>query len=245
MLIAASTNPFVQHLPHLAFVVVGVIAYFWVGFRHRGEGSRETRAVASGGVAPRRVRAGCRSPGSGSARAADRRRCHRRGPVRPRRRPRPRRRRCDLEPRRLLDPRDAAGRLQAQGSRRRAPSLGDHGSASRRRAVARARRAARAAADHRGRAPDRPQHRLVHGLPAPRRRRLVDGDARVAPVAVHGAGGAQRGGAGGRFAACVSRRSPPRRSSDVDPVPRGLSAVRGGATTQANSLSTDSGGSGR
>jgi hypothetical protein len=58
VLIAASTNPFVQHLPHLAFVVVGVIAYFWVGFRHRGEGSRETRAVASGGVAPRRVRRG-------------------------------------------------------------------------------------------------------------------------------------------------------------------------------------------
>ena len=55
MLIAASTNPFVQHLPHLAFVLVGVIAYFWVGFRHRGEGSHETRAVASGGVAPRRV----------------------------------------------------------------------------------------------------------------------------------------------------------------------------------------------
>ena len=55
MLIAASTNPFVQHLPHLAFVVVGVIAYFWVGFRHRGEGSHETRAVASGGVARRRV----------------------------------------------------------------------------------------------------------------------------------------------------------------------------------------------
>jgi hypothetical protein len=55
VLIAASTNPFVQHLPHLAFVVVGVIAYFWVGFHHRGEGSHETRAVASGGVAPRRV----------------------------------------------------------------------------------------------------------------------------------------------------------------------------------------------
>ena len=55
MLIAASTNPFVQHLPHLAFVGVGVIAYFWVGFRHRGESSDETRAVASGGVAPRRV----------------------------------------------------------------------------------------------------------------------------------------------------------------------------------------------
>ena len=55
MLIAASTNPFVQHLPHLAFVVVGVIAYFWVGFRHRGDGSHETRAVASGGVAPRQV----------------------------------------------------------------------------------------------------------------------------------------------------------------------------------------------
>jgi hypothetical protein len=55
VLIATSRNPFVQHLPHLAFVVVGVIAYFWVGFRHRGEGSRETRAIASGGVAPRRV----------------------------------------------------------------------------------------------------------------------------------------------------------------------------------------------
>ena len=55
MLIAASTNPFVQHLPHLAFVLVGVIAYFWVGFRHRGEGSHETRAVASDDVAPRRV----------------------------------------------------------------------------------------------------------------------------------------------------------------------------------------------
>jgi hypothetical protein len=55
VLIAASTNPFVQHLPHLAFVVVGVIAYFWVGFRHRGEGSHETRTVASGGVARRRV----------------------------------------------------------------------------------------------------------------------------------------------------------------------------------------------
>jgi hypothetical protein len=35
VLIRASTNPFVQHLPHLAFVVVGVIAYFWVGYRHR------------------------------------------------------------------------------------------------------------------------------------------------------------------------------------------------------------------
>jgi len=55
VLIAASTNPFVQHLPHLAFVLVGVIAYFWVGFRHRGEGSHETRAVASDDVAPRRV----------------------------------------------------------------------------------------------------------------------------------------------------------------------------------------------
>jgi len=55
VLIAASTNPFVQHLPHLAFVAVGVVAYFWVGFRHRGEGSDETRAIASGGAAPRRV----------------------------------------------------------------------------------------------------------------------------------------------------------------------------------------------
>jgi hypothetical protein len=55
VLIAASTNPFVEHLPHLAFVAVGVVAYFWVGFRHRGEGSDETRAVASGGAAARRV----------------------------------------------------------------------------------------------------------------------------------------------------------------------------------------------
>jgi hypothetical protein len=58
VLIAASTNPFVQHLPHLAFVGVGVIAYFWVGFRHRGEGSDATRAVASGGVGARHVRRG-------------------------------------------------------------------------------------------------------------------------------------------------------------------------------------------
>ena len=58
MLIAASTNPLVQHLPHLAFVGVGVIAYFWVGFRHRGDGSDETRAVASGGVGARHVRRG-------------------------------------------------------------------------------------------------------------------------------------------------------------------------------------------
>ena len=55
MLIAATTNPLVQHLPHLVFVAVGVVAYFWVGFRHRGEGSGETRAIASGGAAPRRV----------------------------------------------------------------------------------------------------------------------------------------------------------------------------------------------
>src|SRR6185312_7139406 len=55
VLIAASTNPFVQHLPHLAFVLVGVIAYFWVGFRHRGEGSYETPAVGLDDVAPRRV----------------------------------------------------------------------------------------------------------------------------------------------------------------------------------------------
>jgi hypothetical protein len=55
VLIAASTNPFVEHLPHLAFVAVGVVAYFWVGFRHRGEGSDETRAIASGGAAARRV----------------------------------------------------------------------------------------------------------------------------------------------------------------------------------------------
>jgi hypothetical protein len=55
VLITASTNPFVQHLPHLAFVLVGVIAYFWVGFRHRGEGSHETPAVGLDDVAPRRV----------------------------------------------------------------------------------------------------------------------------------------------------------------------------------------------
>lgn len=57
MLTAASTNPFVQHLPHLAFVAVGVVAYFWVGFRHRGgDGARESRGpAASGAVAPRRV----------------------------------------------------------------------------------------------------------------------------------------------------------------------------------------------
>ena len=59
MLIAASTNPFVQHLPHLAFVAVGVIAYFWVGFRHRGDdrGGR-SQTVASGAVAQRSVRRG-------------------------------------------------------------------------------------------------------------------------------------------------------------------------------------------
>lgn len=63
MLIRASTNPFVQHLPHLAFVGVGVIAYFWVGFRHRprdvdsGPGRRaEPQVVAIAGTAPRRVR---------------------------------------------------------------------------------------------------------------------------------------------------------------------------------------------
>jgi hypothetical protein len=64
VLIRASTNPFVQHLPHLAFVVVGVIAYFWVGYRHRpgdadarpGQGRREPRVVASAPTAARRVR---------------------------------------------------------------------------------------------------------------------------------------------------------------------------------------------
>ena len=56
VLIRASANPFVQHLPHLAFVAVGVIAYFWVGFRHRdGDRPHESRAVAPGAVAPRRV----------------------------------------------------------------------------------------------------------------------------------------------------------------------------------------------
>jgi hypothetical protein len=64
VLIRASTNPFVQHLPHLAFVLVGVIAYFWVGYRHRpgdgadgpGEGRRESRVVASTPTNARRVR---------------------------------------------------------------------------------------------------------------------------------------------------------------------------------------------
>ena len=46
MLIAASTNPFVQHLPHLAFVAVGVVAYFWVGYRHRATGPDRSRASA-------------------------------------------------------------------------------------------------------------------------------------------------------------------------------------------------------
>jgi hypothetical protein len=63
VLIEASTNPFVQHLPHLAFVVVGVIAYFWVGFRHRprdvgtgGAQRRDSRAVSTTRTAPRGVR---------------------------------------------------------------------------------------------------------------------------------------------------------------------------------------------
>jgi hypothetical protein len=46
VLIRASTNPFVQHLPHVAFVLVGVIAYFWMGYRHRGHDG------AAGGAAP-------------------------------------------------------------------------------------------------------------------------------------------------------------------------------------------------
>ncbi len=59
VLIQASTNPFVQHLPHLAFVAVGVIAYFWVGFRHRDDDrGRRSQGVASGAVAPRPVRRG-------------------------------------------------------------------------------------------------------------------------------------------------------------------------------------------
>lgn len=63
MLIRASSNPFVQHLPHLAFVVVGVIAYFWVGYRHRARGADsgagrrgEAQIVAAADSAPRRVR---------------------------------------------------------------------------------------------------------------------------------------------------------------------------------------------
>ena len=64
MLIRASANPFVAHLPHVAFVAVGVIAYFWMGYRHRprdgapdrGLGRREARVVASAATAPRRVR---------------------------------------------------------------------------------------------------------------------------------------------------------------------------------------------
>jgi hypothetical protein len=45
-LIRASTNLFVQHLPHVAFVLVGVIAYFWMGYRHRAHDG------AGGGAAP-------------------------------------------------------------------------------------------------------------------------------------------------------------------------------------------------
>jgi hypothetical protein len=65
VLIGASSNPFVQHLPHLAFVLVGVVAYFWVGYRHRprdgdvdaGAGRRaEASVVAAPSTAPRRVR---------------------------------------------------------------------------------------------------------------------------------------------------------------------------------------------
>jgi hypothetical protein len=63
VLIRASSNPFVQHLPHLAFVLVGVVAYFWIGFRHRprdtdsGHGrAGEAQVVAAPGAAPRRVR---------------------------------------------------------------------------------------------------------------------------------------------------------------------------------------------
>jgi hypothetical protein len=65
VLIRASTNPLVQHLPHLAFVVVGVVAYFWVGYRHRprdtgagpGQGRRrESQVVASPPTTPRAVR---------------------------------------------------------------------------------------------------------------------------------------------------------------------------------------------
>jgi len=63
VLIRASSNPFVQHLPHLAFVVVGVIAYFWVGYRHRARGADsgagrrgEAQIVAAADSAPRRVR---------------------------------------------------------------------------------------------------------------------------------------------------------------------------------------------
>jgi hypothetical protein len=64
VLIRASSNVFVQHLPHLAFVLVGVVAYFWVGFRHRprdasGAGAArpgEAHVVAATGRAPRRVR---------------------------------------------------------------------------------------------------------------------------------------------------------------------------------------------
>ncbi|MGZ4185528.1 MAG: hypothetical protein ACXVUE_21175 [Solirubrobacteraceae bacterium] len=63
VLIRASSNPFVQHLPHLAFVLVGVVAYFWVGYRHRprdvdsGAGRRgEAQVVAAAGTAPRQVR---------------------------------------------------------------------------------------------------------------------------------------------------------------------------------------------
>jgi hypothetical protein len=56
VLIEASTNLFVAHLPHVAFVLVGVIAYFWMGFRHRPDRSDPSPQVASAPHVPRRVK---------------------------------------------------------------------------------------------------------------------------------------------------------------------------------------------
>jgi hypothetical protein len=55
VLIRASTNPFVQHLPHVAFVLVGVIAYFWMGYRHRSDRPDPGPQVASAPSVPRRA----------------------------------------------------------------------------------------------------------------------------------------------------------------------------------------------
>jgi hypothetical protein len=65
VLIRASTNLLVAHLPHVAFVLVGVIAYFWMGYRHRAHdgaagggapGQRREQRVAVPAPTSRRVR---------------------------------------------------------------------------------------------------------------------------------------------------------------------------------------------
>jgi hypothetical protein len=52
VLIRASTNLFVAHLPHVAFVLVGVIAYFWMGFRHRSDRSGRSGPIPQAVPAP-------------------------------------------------------------------------------------------------------------------------------------------------------------------------------------------------